>query len=256
MHRMLAVLCAFLAVAFAARAEEGWISLFDGESLAGWTPKIKGYPAGENFANTFRAEDGVLKVSYDGYDTFDNRYGHIFYKTAYSHYRFRVEYRFVGEQVAGGAGWALRNSGIMLHCQPPETMTVDQEFPVSIEVQLLGGTGSGERTTCNMCSPGTHIVLNGQLERRHCINSESDTFDGDQWVTAEVEVRGDKLIRHFVNGKQVMEYTEPQLDPRDKDAAKLISGDNVRLVSGFIALQSESHPVEFRKIEILPLPEE
>ena len=198
-----------------------WIQLFDGKSLDGWTPKIRGFKAGENFGNTFRVEDGVLKVGYDAYETFENRFGHLFYKDSFSHYILRAEYRFVGEQVPGGEGWALRNSGLMLHGQTPESMAVDQDFPVSIEVQLLGGTGKGERSTANLCTPGTHVVMDGELIKRHCVRSKSGTFHGEKWVTVEVEVRGNKLFRHSVNGEEVMSYTKPQLDEGDEDARRL-----------------------------------
>jgi len=232
-----------------------WIPLFNGRDLSGWTPKIRGYPLGENWGNTFRVEDGVLKVSYDQYDRFDNRFGHLFYEKSVSHYRLRVEYRFVGEQCPGGPQWAVRNSGIMIHGQDPKTMRLDQEFPVSIEVQLLGGLGRGERPTANLCTPGTHVVINGELITRHCTNSRSATFHGDQWVTVEVEVRGSQVIRHFVNGQLVLEYNDPQLDDRDPDAKRLLQSQGKLLTGGTISLQSESHPVEFRKVELLPLEE-
>src|SRR5262245_40298841 len=239
----------------AAPTEAGWISLFNGIDLTGWTPKIKGYPLGENFGDTFRVEDGVLKVSYDQYQKFDRKYGHIFYKDKFSHYRLRVEYRFVGEQCPGGEGWATRNSGVMLHCQPPETMAKDQDFPVSIEVQFLGGLGRGPRTTANLCSPGTHVVMNDKLIKQHCTNSKSKTYDGDQWVTIEVEVRGDKSIKHFVNGEEVLAYEQPQYDDGDATARPLIKNGQMLIHEGYISLQSESHPIEFRKVELLVLKE-
>jgi hypothetical protein len=232
-----------------------WLPLFNGRDLSGWKVKIKGFPLGENHLDTFRVENGVLRVAYDKYRQFDGKFGHLFFMRPFSHYRLRVEYRFVGEQTPGGPGWAWRNSGIMLHCQAPETMRVDQEFPVSIEVQLLGGDGRNERPTANLCTPGTHVVLNGRLHTQHCTNSRSKTFHGDQWVTVEVEVRGDERIRHFVNGELVLEYEQPQLDPEDADARRLLeqrSGDK-RLREGYIALQAESHPIEFRKVELMPL---
>ncbi len=230
-----------------------WIPIFNGKNLDGWTPKIRGYELGENFGNTFRVEDGVLKVDYEAYDTFDNRFGHLFYKNSYSHYRIRVEYRFVGEQVPGGEGWAVRNSGIMVHGQKPETMKKDQSFPVSIEIQLLGGSGTGKRTTANLCTPGTHVVMGDKLVKRHCINSKSETYHGDQWVTVEVEVRGNDVIHHIIDGKTVLSYTKPQLDDGDDNAKPLIRDGNLMLDGGSISLQSESHPVEFRKVELLPL---
>jgi hypothetical protein len=230
--------------------EEEWIQLFNGKDLSGWTPKITGYPAGENFGNTFYVEDGILKVKFDAYDNFDGRFGHLFYEKSFENYIIRVEYRFVGEQCKGGPGWAIRNSGIMVHGQTPESMTLDQNFPVSIEVQLLGGNGVDKRSTGNLCTPGTNVVMQDQLVTRHCTNSGSGTYHGDQWVTAEVEVRGNEIIKHFINGDFVLDYEKPQLDPKDEDAKRLIKDDNLMVSGGTISLQSESHPVEFRKVEI------
>ncbi len=232
-----------------------WLQLFNGKNLDGWKVKITGYDLGDNFGNTFRVEDGVLKVAYDQYEKFDGRFGHIFCEKPFSHYILRAEYRFVGDQTPGGPGWAFRNSGIMIHGQPPESMGKDQQFPVSIEVQLLGGSGQGNRSTANVCSPGTNFVQNGKLITSHCNNSSSKTYHGDQWVTVEVEVHGNKLIRHRVNGELVFEYEQPQLDPNDADAKKLIKDDKLMLDGGSISLQAESHPCEFRKVEIQVLEE-
>lgn len=237
---------------------EGWIELFNGENLEGWTPKIRGYELGDNYANTFRVADGVLQVNYDDYDgPFNQRFGHLFYKTEYSSYVIRLDYRFVGPQVEGGPGWAFRNSGIMVHGQSPDTMAKDQSFPVSIEVQLLGGDGTNPRPTLNLCTPGTNVVMNGELFKPHCTSSNSQTYHGDGWVSVEVEVRGNQVIRHRVDGETVLEYQNPQLDPRDKDAQPLIVDDNVQLSAGSISLQSESHACEFRnvKLRVLPDPE-
>ena len=231
-----------------------WFPLFNGKNLEGWVPKIRGHPAGENFANTFRVEDGVIKVAYDGYGgKFENRFGHLFYREKFGHYRLRAEYRFTGEQMKDGAGWAFRNSGLMLHGQTPESMRLDQDFPVSIEVQLLGGSGTGKRTTANLCTPGTHVVMGGQLIKRHCTDSISKTYHGDQWVTVEIEVRGSKIINHYVEGVVVLSYTEPQLDDSDPDGKALLAKQPRLLTEGTISLQSESHPVEFRKVELMLL---
>ncbi len=256
----LTLCCALTFAAHAAEngpAAEGWVSIFNGKNLDGWTPKIRYHELGDNWNNTFRVEDGIMKVSYDQYGgKFKETFGHIFYKTAYSHYKFRMEYRFTGDQIDDGPGWAFRNSGIMLHGQDPATMGKDQKFPVSIEVQLLGGDGKKKRSTANLCTPGTNVVLNGELFKPHCINSRSETYHGDQWVKVEVEVRGNDFIQHFVNGEAVFEYETPQLDPTDDDAKKLIKDGNLMLSGGTISLQSESHPVEFRNIEILDLSED
>ncbi len=194
---------------------------------------------------------GVIKVSYDKYGEFGGRFGHLFYKDEFSHYRLRVEYRFVGQQAAGGPDWALRNSGVMLHGEPIATMTRDQEFPTSIEVQFLGGNGKDARPTSNVCTPGTNIVIDGKLITRHCTNSSSATYHGEQWVTAEVEVCGSKGITHYLDGKPVMTYANPQLDERDAQAKTLAAARSGLLIDrGTISLQSESHPVEFRRVEL------
>jgi hypothetical protein len=239
----------------AQKKTDGWIDLFNGKNLDGWIIKIAGHELGENYKDTFRVEDGILKVSYDQYDKFDEDFGHLFYKTPFSHYILRLEYRFLGEQTPGGPDWALRNSGVMFHSQSPETIRKDQDFPVCIEAQTLGGDGTHERTTGNLCTPGTNVVMNGKLITEHCINSNSATYHGDQWVTLELEVHGNELIKHFVNGKMVLEYTKPQLDERDADARKLIKDGNLMLDEGYIALQAESHPVEYRNVQIKVLPQ-
>jgi hypothetical protein len=231
-----------------------WVQLFNGRNLEGWTPKITGYPLGENYGNTFRVVDGYLTVSYDRYDNFGNRFGHLFWRDRLADYVVAVEYRFTGEQAPGGPGWAWRNSGIMLHGQDPKTIGKDQDFPISIEVQLLGGRETGERSTANLCTPGTNVVMSGKLVTTHCINSKSKTYRGDQWVRAEVEVIGGKTIRHFVDGVLVLEYEQPQVgggsvnnfQPEAKPDGQILTG-------GSISLQSESHPVQFRKVEMLSL---
>jgi hypothetical protein len=241
------------AAAAPARRPGDWISLFNGRNLDGWTPKITGYELGENFGRTFRVEDGVLKVAYDQYEKFEGRFGHLFYREKLSHYVIRLEYRFVGQQVPGGPGWALRNSGIMLHCQAPATMEQGQQFPVSLELQLLGGDGVKPRPTANLCTPGTHVVMDGKLITQHCTNSTSKTYHGDQWVTVEAEVRGGTSIKHLVEGEVVLSYSEPQLDEKDASAKKLLATQDRMVTEGYISLQAESHPVEFRKVELLKL---
>jgi hypothetical protein len=231
-----------------------WIQLFDGKSLDGWTPKIAGYEVGENFGNTFRVRDGRLVVAYDAYDTFNERFGHLFYKDHFSYYRIAVEYRFVGEQVKGGPGWAIRNSGVMVHGQPVKTMRKDQDFPISIEAQLLGGDGKTERTTANLCTPGTHVVMHGKLFTTHCVNSTSKTYHGEQWVRVEIEVLGSGRITHFVEGQPVLQYEQPQIGGGNVDNYDpAVKKDGMLLTEGSISLQSESHPIEFRKVELLQL---
>lgn len=231
--------------------QEEWIQLFNGKDLEGWTIKIAKHQIDENYNNTFRVENGMMITRYDQYEKFEGEFGHIFFNTPFSHYKLRVEYRVVGEQVQGGAGWAVKNSGVMFHAQSPQSMLVEQDFPVCIEAQFLGGLGDGERPTGNLCTPGTHVVIDGELVKRHCTNSTSPTFHGEEWVTFELEVRGDSIIHHLINGDTVMTYSKPQV------GGDLPEGypfpEETPITSGYIALQAESHPYEFRKVELLDL---
>ena len=235
----------------AKKDKEEWQQLFNGKDLNDWVIKIKGSPLGENYKNTFRVEDGVMKVSFSEYEKFNGEFGHIYYKRPFSSYKLRVEYRFTGDQCPGGPGWAFRNSGIMFHCQAPETILLNQDFPVSIEAQFLGGSGQGERPTMNLCTPSTNVVIDDSLITQHCTSSSSKTFNGDVWVTAELVVFSDSIIHHLVNGDTVLTYTKPQIGGDKPEGFPL--ADGTPLKGGYISLQAESHPVEFRKVELLDL---
>ncbi len=237
--------------------KEDWQQLFNGKDLTGWTPKITKHDLGDNYGNTFRVENGLLEVRYDKYANkkFDGQFGHLFWKDPYSYYRVRVEYRFVGQQVPDGPPWGFKNSGVMLQSPDPRTMPRDQTFPISIEGQLLGGHGDGKpRPTANMCSPGTEIVYQHKLYKDHCLNSTSPTFDGEEWVQAEFEVHGSGTMTHYVNGQQVLEYEMPQYGSGVVDNFDTTTKPDGQLIErGYISLQSESHPIDFRKVELLNL---
>jgi len=233
-------------------SDEQWIQLFNGKDLTGWDLKISGYPMNENYRDIFSVKDSILKVSYDKLDSFRGEFGHIFCRQKFSHYKLRVQYRFTGNQTPGGPDWAIRNSGAMLHAQSAESMGLDQDFPVSIEAQFLGGLGQGERTTANVCTPGTDIDMDGQPVVGHCTNSGSKTYDGDQWVTVEMIVLGDSIIHHVIDRDTVLTYTRPRVGPEMKPEGYPVP-DGTLLKEGYIALQAESHNVEFRKVELLDL---
>ncbi|RAI88317.1 3-keto-disaccharide hydrolase [Algoriphagus yeomjeoni] len=231
-----------------------WQSLFNGKDMKDWIVKIRTHELNDNFANTFRVEDGLMKVRYDGYDQFDRQYGHIFYKKSFSNYLLQVEYRFVGDQANGGEGWATRNSGAMLHCQDPKTMLKDQDFPISIEAQFLGGNGTDKRSTCNLCTPGTNVVMDDKLITSHCVNSTSETYHGDQWVTANFIVLGNGDVHHLVGQDTVLSYTQSQIGGGNVNPADpKVKVDGQMLTGGWISLQSESHPIDFRTVRIIDL---
>ena len=235
--------------------DEDWIALFNGRDMQGWIPKIRGYNLGENHLNTFRVADGNLQCNYDQYERFDSKFGHLFYKDSFSYYRLVAEYRTVGDETIEGApDWAFRNNGLMLHSQAPESMGLDQDFPISLEMQLLSGNGTDERSTANLCTPGTNVHVDGILTTAHCINSTSKTYHGDTWVRVEAIVFGDSIIHHLVEGDTVFTFTKPQIGGgavagHDPD----IMQEGSPLRSGYITIQGESHRTDFRKIELLNL---
>lgn len=250
------VLAAILLQACAPAAADDWIPLFNGQDLTGWTVKLTGSDLGEDPLGTFRVEDGLLTVGYERYADFGGRFGHLFYEQPFSRYLLRVEYRFVGDQIEGGPGWAFKNSGVMLHSQSPESMLREQDFPISIEAQLLGGNGTDPRPTANLCTPGTHVEMGGELVTSHCVESTSKTYHGEEWVTVDLLVLGDSLIAHIIDGDTVLAYSRPQIgggvvagfDPA-------VKRDGQALTGGYIALQSESHPVQFRRVLLKRLPD-
>ncbi|QHT70920.1 DUF1080 domain-containing protein [Rhodocytophaga rosea] len=237
-----------------------WKPLFNGKNLEGWDIKIAGHPLNENYKNTFRFENGMVRISYDEYDRFNDKYGHMYYKEPFSHYILRFEYRFTGKQTPGGASWNVRNSGIMFHSQSAKSLTLGQEFPVSLEYQTLGGLDKGERHTGNLCTPGTIVHMDGKLNPNHCIDSDSKTYNGDGWVKGQILVLGDSLISHIVEGDTVLSYQQPQIGEANwaqgkEDAYSAIwkSKNGQALKEGYIALQAESHPIDFRNVELLNL---
>jgi hypothetical protein len=268
-------LLAFLlmAICFVAQAQknnprkEEWQQLFNGKDLTGWDIKIAGQELNDNYKNTFRVKDGIMQISYDEYEEFDGKFGHIYYNQPFSYYKLRFTYRFVGNQTKGGASWNVRNSGVMLHSQSAASLSKGQDFPVSLELQMLGGLGKGERHTANLCTPGTQVYINGKLNTQHCIDSWSKTYDGDQWVTIEALVLGDSLIQHLIDNQVVFAFEKPQVGGGfvskdygfkeahidDAAAKEWIKKDGTPLGEGYIALQAESHPIEFKKVELLNL---
>lgn len=234
--------------------EEEWVSLFDGANYDDWTPKFAGSELGVNYKDRFVFEDSLLSVRYTKIDTFKGNFGHLYYKDKFSHYKLRAKYRFVGEQMTNGPGWAFRNNGLMLHCQEPASLGLDQDFPISLELQLLGGGGTDDRTTANLCTPGTNVVMNDSLFTPHCVSSVSKTYHGDQWVEVEALVLGDSLVQHIMEDQVVLEFTNPTVGGGNvggfKESAFV---EGIPLKEGYISIQAETHPIDFESIELLNL---
>lgn len=249
---------------------EEWQSIFNGVNLDGWTVNIANRPLGENFLETVVVEDSMLRVNYDNYENFERYFGHIYYKNPYSYYKIKFDYRFVGEQIVGGDVWNVRNSGLMFHSQSAESNEYGQHFPVSVEMQLLGGLGDGkERSTGNVCTPGTAVMMGDTINFNHCIKSKSQTYHGDQWVHGEAIVLGGESMSFLIEGDTVLSFQRPHIgggfiykNPEGKDFDKAgisrdkamwLSRDDETLTDGYIALQAESHAIDFKNIDLLNL---
>ena len=235
--------------------DKEWKNLFNGENLDNWIPKFHHHEVGVNYANTFRVEDGVIQVNYEDYEEFDERYGHLFYKEPFSSYHLKFKYRFTDQWMEDAPSYTYRNSGVMFHSQDPRTILKEQDWPISVEYQMLAEAEEGEpRPTGNMCSPGTEVFYQGEMDPRHCINSTSDTYEWDKWVDAELIVYQDSLVIHKVNGEEVLRYTKPQIgggvangyDPG-------VKVDGKPLTEGYIGLQAEGQGVEFKDIKVREL---
>ena len=228
-----------------------WKTLFNSKNLKNWQVKIAGYPLGENFGNTFRVENGILQVRYNAYDSFRSKFGGLYYNKKFTNYRLKVEYRFVGETTVGAPSWGFRDGGVQYHCQSPASLQLTQSFPVCLEYNLHGGNGKDERPVGEICTSGTFVSVNGKRNESNCtLPTVKKTFHGDQWITLEIEVRGDS-IRHFVNGEEILRFENPRYNPNHAIAKTFIVNGDDRVKEGYISLQSNSHPMDFRKIEVM-----
>lgn len=251
-----------------AQKTKDWETLFNGKNLDGWDIKINNRPLNDNYKNTFQVKNGELRIVYDEYEKFDEKFGHLYYKKPYSHYILNYEYRFTGKQTPGGASWNVRNSGVMFHSQSAVSLDMDQTFPVSLEMQLLGGLGNGPRATGNLCTPGTQVYMDGGLRKEHCINSSSKTYDGDQWVKASLIVLGDSIAHQIIEGDTVLTFERLEIGGdfvsktgmnwkaggfSEASAIYWDSMNNTPLKEGYISLQAESHPIDFKNIKLLNL---
>ena len=233
-------------------ALEDWRYLFNGENMDGWVVKVHHHELGDNYANTFRVSGGKIQINYNDYDSFDDRFAHLFYNESFRSYHLKFEYRFTDQWLKDAPVYTYRNSGVMFHSQDPKTILKDQNWPISVEYQILADEGNGvSRPTGNMCSPGTDVIYNTKIDPRHCINSSSKTYKWDQWISGELIVYSDSLIKHIVNGEEVLQYSKPQIGGGVADGFDpAIKIDGKLLKEGFIGLQSEGQGIEFREIKI------
>lgn len=257
LKRIVFIFLPFILFSFTGKEEQlvkadKWVSLFNGKDLTGWKPKVKGFPIGENFGNTFRVKDGILMIRYDQYKTFDDHFGILFFDKKFTNFRLRAEYRFIGETFTeGGPSWGYKDNGIVYRSQDPSSVGLNQSYPVCLEYNFLGGNGKDERPTGEICALGTIVEIKGKKTTQTCTPPEvKRTVHGEQWVSIEIDVRGNK-ISQWVNGEKVLEFENPKYDPNNEFVKALGKSGDELIKSGYIGLQSNSHPVDFRKIEIM-----
>ncbi|AYB35579.1 DUF1080 domain-containing protein [Chryseolinea soli] len=241
-----------LASCYSSEPADEWRNLFNGSDISNWIVKINHHPVGDNYGETFRVEEGMIKVRYDHYKKFDGQFGHLYYKSPFSKFHLSLEYQFIGQVRDDAPANTALNSGVMFHAQDPRTMNVDQGWPICVEMQFLAELEDGQpRPTGNMCSPGTEILFNGKRYESHCLDSSSPSYKPGTWVKADLIVLGDSLITHLINGDTVLQYSKPTIgggSVEEYNTSEWQPGKALK--SGFIALQSEGQPINFRNIKI------
>lgn len=231
-----------------ATSTDGWVNLFNGKDLTGWVPLIHKSKVGENYMDTFRADsvNKVIRIAYDKYpnQSFDGRIGNLYYNKRLTNYRVRVTYRFIEPQAKNPVSWGRNNSALMIFAVDPYTITGDPQLPPMIELQLLGSPSAGGTTSPNYCDLGG---MSMQQHSARCGNNGSGKAPNpaNQWTTVEAEVHVTGVTKVF----QLPDTTNP---------AQTMSGPrymNQAVTGGFVALQSESQPIEFKDILLKELPQ-
>jgi hypothetical protein len=204
------------------------VSLFNGTDLSGWQADVPARDKDASLPASFVARDGLLV-------SLGKPEGHLVTTQAYRDYRLVVEYRF--PEQAG-------NCGVLVHSSKPRALY--GMFPQSIEVQMMSGNAGdfwciGENITVNDMEarrprkPG-QAWGGGESDARRILNLTDDSEKPlGEWNTMVIESRG-RTLKVWVNGDLVNEGFDATTD------------------RGKIALQAEGTAVEFRKVEIGPLP--
>jgi hypothetical protein len=204
------------------------VRLFNGTDLAGWTPDVPARDADPNGPPSFIVRDGKLV-------SLGKPEGHLLTVGRYRDYRLEVEYRFAGKP---------GNCGVLIHASTPRALY--KMFPKSIEVQLMSGNAGDfwviqedirvENMETRRPRRGTEKWGGAEGDARRVLNlTDASEKPLGEWNNLVVEARG-RAITVWVNGDLVNNGVDASVD------------------QGRIALQAEGAEVEFRKVEIGPLP--
>lgn len=171
----------------------------------------------DNIAAIYTVDQGLIKVS-------GNPRGVLRTERSYRDYELELQWRWPANP---------GNSGLLVHCSKPRERNI---WPKSLEVQLQNGAAG------DFWMIGEYVNVENREQRlRSGRNLPNLTDDSEkplgQWNTMVVQMRGD-TVRVYVNGDLVNH------------------GWELSATSGAICLQSEGAPIEFRKVQIRPLPQE
>ncbi|MBI2498122.1 MAG: DUF1080 domain-containing protein [Opitutae bacterium] len=234
-----ATLAAFFCATLFASAETvkpvQTIPLFNGHDLTGWVPVAKGGPPP---ADTWQAADGVIRCA-------GKPNGYLRTAARYRDYRLTVEWRWTGPAPVDAQGKPRnRNSGVLLHVQPPDAV-----WPMALEAQLMetnagdfyviGGVETAEHTKLGaqaVAAAGTDekALAAARNNRRIPKAHPSAEKPAGEWNTYDIVCTGDSVTVR-VNGVEQNRAT------------------GVSVGEGHICLQSEGAAIEFRNITVEPL---
>ena len=204
------------------------IQLFNGRDLSGWWPDVPTRDTTAEAPDSFVVRDGMLV-------SLGRPRGHLLTEASYRDYRLEVEYRFPGKP---------GNCGVLVHAS--RLRALEKMFPQSIEVQM-NHLHAGDF----WCIQENIEVPDMESRRPRKEGQKYGGSEGDarrilnltdnsekppgEWNTMIVETRG-RTLKVWVNGDLVNE------------------GFNSTADRGRIAIQAEGSEVEFRRVQIGPLP--
>ena len=199
---------------------QGWVLLFDGESLDGW----KGYRRAD-VPDSWRVVDGTLHFAPGGEG------GDILTSAQFANFELALEWKI------SPSG----NSGVMIR------VSEDQEWPYETGPEMQVLDNSGHRDGRNpLTSAGSNYGL-------HAPAMDATVAVGE-WNRARMVVNGNR-VEHWLNDQLVVEY---ELGSEAWNA--LVAGTKFEEMPGYgrnsrghIALQDHGDPVWYRNIKIREL---
>lgn len=225
---LLTVLASFAAAQTTPITPDRVMPLFNGKDLSGWEADVPARDTNPNAPPSFVVRNGMLV-------SMGKPEGHLLTTQPYKNYRLDVEYRFPGK---GG------NCGVLVHASRPRALY--KMFPASIEVQMMSGNA------------GDFWVIQEDIEVPD-MEKRRPRAEGEKWGGAEGDAR--RILNLTDDSEKPLgEWNTMVIEARERTITVWVNGDlvnrgvNATVDQGRIALQAEGTEVEFRKVEIGPLP--